>query len=255
MNSGVERQHKRRKAERAAERALTEGYTCAEKYDLGACNVPNGTCDNCTEGTLSEPARKTMFPPGTIETFTGDVYNFQSPDPESIHLEDIAHALSNHCRYAGHTKRFYSVGEHSVLVSRILEAQGYSDFVQLLGLFHDAHEAYVMDAPRPLKPLLGDAFKQVAMKADAVIATWLENAADVHLMPASFEMGVIKTADNIALVYERKQLMTAGPDEWEPGYEDVPELPCELHEPVLGLHPNIVKQSFLNRAVELGVDE
>lgn len=252
MNHGVARQRKqaldrrvaREDVDAAAERALTEGYTCQEKYDLGACNV-----------TVEEKPRKTMFPPGTIETFTGDVYNFQDPDYESIHLEDIAHALSNHCRYAGHTRRFYSVGEHSVIVSRILEKQGYNKAMQTLGLFHDAHEAYVMDAPRPLKPLLGDAFKEVANKADVAVAKWLTSVTTYAVAPQYFNDRAVKLADNMALVAERKQLMTAGPDEWEPGYEDVPELPGELRSYVFGQLPSAVEKSFLKHAYDLGVEK
>lgn len=228
--------------ERRAEKALTEGYSCAEKYEMGACNVP------------APEQRQTMFPPGTIETYTGDMYNFENPDMGSIHLEDIAHALSNHCRYAGHTRRFYSVGEHSILVSDIIEEQGGNTAAQILGLFHDAHEAYVMDAPRPLKPLLGDAFKEVADKADIVVAQWLSSATGIDLAPQYFNMPTIKKADNMALVHERKQLMTAGPDQWEPGYEDVPELPGDLVDRYVGYPPQAVERSFLQRAYDLGVE-
>lgn len=244
-------------------------YSCAEKYALGECNTEDDKIS--LAGLLPKLAGTTVgpdfvpqperFKPGMIETFSGDTYYFDNPDPTHIHLADIAHALSNHCRYAGHTRRFYSVGEHSLLVRNILKAQGYDDFIQLVGLFHDAHEAYVMDAPRPLKPLLGKAFVQVADKADVAIAEWFGNQG-ISMYPGFFHASNIKRADNMALVYERKQLMPATPDRWEAGFENVPDLPEEIelyyHDelPHLGwINPVGIETHFIEAAHELGVSE
>lgn len=81
-----------------------------------------------------------------MQTFTGRQFWPIDPRPDEVHIEDIAHALSNTCRYAGHCKRFYSVAEHSVLVSR---AVGEED--ALWGLLHDASEAYLADVVKPAK--------------------------------------------------------------------------------------------------------
>lgn len=208
-------------------------------------------------------ALEPKFGPGTIETFSGEAYSFHDPDPGVIKLEDIGHALSNMCRFAGHTNTFYSVAEHSVLVSRILEAEGATEGWQLVGLMHDAHEAYVWDAPRPIKPLLGPEFKELAAKADVAIA----RAFHFDGWPSLFHSDTIKAADNIALCAERRALMTTPPALWERGYEDVPDPPENINWPRwhrrlaggvqqqirLGMLPHHARSVFLLRAKELGL--
>jgi hypothetical protein len=84
-----------------------------------------------------------------IATVSGKCYYPTSPDPGELDIGDIAHALSNLCRYTGHTRRFYSVAEHSVLVSHIVPPE-----LAYVGLMHDATEAYLGDIARPVKYLL-----------------------------------------------------------------------------------------------------
>jgi hypothetical protein len=71
------------------------------------------------------------------------------PRVEEIDIHDIAHALSNICRFTGHCLKFYSVAEHSVYISMFCPPE-----YALWGLLHDASEAYLVDVPRPIKPLL-----------------------------------------------------------------------------------------------------
>jgi hypothetical protein len=68
------------------------------------------------------------------------------PDPNEIDIQDIAHALANNCRWTGHTKQFYSVAQHCVMVSNLVEPEN-----ALAGLLHDASEAYLSDISRPVK--------------------------------------------------------------------------------------------------------
>lgn len=81
-----------------------------------------------------------------ISTFTGKRFNLINPELDQICIEDIAHALSQLCRWTGHTRRFYSIAEHSVHVSRLCKPE-----YRLAGLLHDAPEAYVNNLNRPLK--------------------------------------------------------------------------------------------------------
>lgn len=73
------------------------------------------------------------------------------PSPDSVQLEDIAHALSNVCRFSGGTEQFYSVALHSLYVSEELANRGAGPRRRLYGLMHDASEAYLSDLAGPLK--------------------------------------------------------------------------------------------------------
>lgn len=83
---------------------------------------------------------------GWIVTYTGKKFWPLDPDPEAIDILDIAHALSNVCRFTGHTRDFYSVAQHSYLV-----ALGSGCEHVLCGLLHDASEAYLCDISTPVK--------------------------------------------------------------------------------------------------------
>jgi len=86
-----------------------------------------------------------------IHTYTGKKFYALDPRPEDICIEDISHALSNLCRFGGHSPQYYSVAEHSVLVSECVPLKD-----ALWGLLHDASEAYLCDIPRPFKQYLSN---------------------------------------------------------------------------------------------------
>lgn len=90
-----------------------------------------------------------------IQTFTGKRVDFNDLRPEMFCIEDIAHALSYINRFTGHTRRAYSVAEHSVrcvhhLVHANMETQ---DDDRTHVLLHDASEAYLNDLSAPVKHL------------------------------------------------------------------------------------------------------
>jgi hypothetical protein len=87
-------------------------------------------------------------PPGSswIQTSQGVPFDPLNPRAEDILIEDIAHALSNVCRFGGHCKKFYSVAEHSYWVSTLVPPEH-----ALQALLHDASEAYLGDVPSPMK--------------------------------------------------------------------------------------------------------
>src|SRR4051794_15527189 len=94
---------------------------------------------------------------GWITTFSRRQFWPLDPHSDEIHIEDIAHSLSQQCRFGGHSRSFYSVAQHSCLVSALCKAND-----ALWGLLHDASEAYLGDIPRPLKSLPEFEFYQKA---------------------------------------------------------------------------------------------
>ena len=131
-----------------------------------------------------------------IRTHTGRMFWPMDARPEEVSIEDIAHALSNCCRWAGHCESFYSVAQHSVFVSSLLPA-----VCSLEGLLHDATEAYLVDVPRPVKVLLGG-----YVEAESRLMSVIADAFGL-IMPISKD---VKAADNLALFCERKELFHCG---------------------------------------------
>ena len=88
-----------------------------------------------------------------MQTYTGRRFFLADPRPEEVFLTDIAHALSNICRYNGMTQDFYSVAQHSLILSIYAEAKGRSRMTQILALMHDAPEGYFGDHIVALKSI------------------------------------------------------------------------------------------------------
>ncbi len=93
-----------------------------------------------------------MSPTATL-TWTYREFDIVNPATWVFDLDDIAQSLSNQCRFNGHVD-FYSVAEHCVRVSEILERDDAFNNTILLGLMHDAAEAYIGDIPGPWKSLV-----------------------------------------------------------------------------------------------------
>jgi len=142
-----------------------------------------------------------------IETRTGGEFWPLDPKPADVDIEDIAHALSNQCRFSGHTRVHYSVAEHSVRVARLLASLNHGPFTQMWGLLHDASEAYLVDLPSPLK-------------RDPRLAFYVEaEAAVMRAVCARFELAsspppCIAVADATLLATEVRDLMHPNSGHW-----------------------------------------
>jgi len=179
----------------------------------------------------------------TIRTYSGHTFDYVSPTPEMIDPRDISAALSKLCRFAGQSREFYSVAQHSVLVSCLLEAE--HDRRTLLpqwGLLHDAAEAYCVDIPRPLKRLLPE-YKAIELRVARVIA---ERFALPWPMPLAVE-----DADRKALAIEGISFMSGRDDEY--GVSRLPEhlrAQWRLH-PLVGNLPASARKEFILRAHQM----
>lgn len=173
-----------------------------------------------------------------MQTYTGIAFWPLDPRPEEVSLMDIAHGLAHQCRYNGHCLSFYSVAQHSVLVSQWLGSHGRFDLA-VWGLLHDAAEAYVGDVIRPLKRMLPQ-YAEIEAKVERCIA---ERFGLELPMPA-----VIKEADNAVLIAEAESLMAPPPMPWrESGVKRWPE------GRIVALGPESARAHFLQRCRDLGV--
>lgn len=147
----------------------------------------------------------------------GYFFMHHKEDTSEIHLVDIANAISRQCRFTGHLLAeidHYSVGEHCVLVTRLLKQMGASVKVQFYGLMHDAPEAYLSDIAAPFKRELGSYYE-----AEAKIEYRIRKKYSLHITAAEHKL--VKKADWIALWIEARQIICRDPREpssWK-GYE------------------------------------
>lgn len=136
----------------------------------------------------------------TILTNTGNYFNFQDPGNSHISIQDIAHSLSNLCRFNGHVNKFYSVAQHSILVARMVPKE-----YRWQALMHDAVEAYTGDMASPLKRLIPQ-YVAIEQFIQGFIFDRYDIPQDLH--------GSVKHADLRALATEDRDLMPYHDDEW-----------------------------------------
>lgn len=104
-----------------------------------------------------------------IELLSGAYMDYKHPELSGATIEDIGHALSNVCRFAGHLPRFYSVAQHGVNVAHVVKALGGDSVEIFTGLMHDTAEAFTNDLPTPLKAAF-PIFKELEVKIEAAMA-------------------------------------------------------------------------------------
>lgn len=167
-----------------------------------------------------------------ILTASGKHFDFADPQPDQIEAGDIAQALSFESRFAGHTYHHYSVAQHSLMTSTIVDEP-----FALEALLHDASEAYCKDIPLPLKQMLPD-YKAIERRVDAVIRARFG-------LPAACSQEV-KRADLIMLATERRDLMPPDDTPWQI-LQGVTPLPYRIP----AREPSTVLMQFLRRLDEL----
>lgn len=163
----------------------------------------------------------------TIMLQSGAWFDFCAPASSAFTIDDVAHGLGNICRYSGQCTRFYSVAEHSLLVSET--AIGF----EFEALLHDAAEAFLGDITRPLKQMLPD-YKRIEIEVERAI---LDRFGVSWPLPPQ-----IKRADLRVLAAEQKQIMPEGTDGWVRGQKVEPAPVRVRHLP-----PEEAKKAFLAR--------
>jgi hypothetical protein len=142
-----------------------------------------------------------------IMTHSGRYFFFEAPEKSgSICIEDIAHALSNLCRYNGMSKKFYSVAQHSVHVAAYVKSEALRVGASLSqanalgrwGLMHDDSEAYLGDMTSPLKRLLPE-YQRIESNVMRAICK--------HFDLPLRQPALVKRADLALLAAERRDIM------------------------------------------------
>ena len=139
-----------------------------------------------------------------IQTFSGKQFFPFDVTPDQIDIIDIAHALSNICRFNGHCTEFYSVAEHSYRASVLIGDSTVSE-KPLWGLLHDAAEAYLCDLPRPVKMCILE-YKQIE---EEILNAIIIKFGLTLPMPKE-----VKEIDDILLATERRDIMNPCKEEW-----------------------------------------
>lgn len=169
------------------------------------------------------------------QTFTGRAVYPLDMRPEDIVLKDIAHSLALQCRFTGHCRVPYSVGEHSLRV--LWELCDEPLDVRRWGLLHDAAEAYMQDIPRPVKRSI-KGWQEIEVQIESCIATRFN--LTLPIPPEVLNM------DFVLLATEARDLMARPPQSWG-------DLPDPLRVSISPLSWRTVESLFLREAKELGL--
>lgn len=137
--------------------------------------------------------KENLYTPDCIRTNSGIYINVFEPTIDMINIEDIAHALSNQCRFTGHLREFFSIAQHSIECCVMAE-----EAHKLQALMHDASEAYLCDIATPIKRRLTN-YEEIEHNLMLLIAERFE--FDYPLTED------IKEIDKIQLHYEWNNFM------------------------------------------------
>lgn len=99
-----------------------------------------------------------------IRLLSGALFRYDAPHENAVRIEDIAAALAKVCRFAGHIPHFYSVAQHAVNASLLVEPE-----YAFTALMHDTAEAFTNDLPTPLKAAV-PMFREIEEKIEAAMA-------------------------------------------------------------------------------------
>lgn len=197
------------------------------------CPICGKTADGKEPKSRLGVAAEPYNPPTNewMQTFTGRAFYPFKMAKNDINRYDIAHSLAMQCRYNGHTSRFYSVAEHSVLMSYAVPEED-----ALWALLHDAPEAYIGDMVRPLKKHMPE-FRKID---EQIMGAICEKFNLPYAMPDS-----VKDADNRIIENERRELLKESPLPWISVGKPLPNIAIE------GWLPQDAESKFMTRLADL----
>lgn len=179
-----------------------------------------------------------------IQTYSGRRFRPMAPRVEDVDIEDIAQALSNLCRFNGHCRSFYSVAQHSILVSELVPPDAAK-----AALLHDAAEAYFGDITRPVKeelyffPPAPNSVLETVGVMEKKIAGVIFEAFGLEWPMMDSVTRLVQNADLKALATERRDLLRWTPDRW-PCLEGVKAREQAI---VVTSDPQLAKREFMGR--------
>lgn len=175
-----------------------------------------------------------------MTTYTGRRVNPSTMQPKDVDMRDIAHALSNMCRFGGHCPQFYSVAEHSVYVAFCARAENREQ--RLAAFAHDFSEAYIVDVPRPIKKQRNmEGYREIEHRLSQVIYAHL-GILDVAMSDEAQEM--IHRADEEVLHAEASQFFGSESGDWQ-----LSEAPASVW--IQCLSPTYAKDFFMDRFAKI----
>lgn len=209
------------------------------------------------------------------QTFLGAMYWPCDPRADEVGIADIAHHLSTINRFGGAAREPYSVADHCVRVSRLVEERGRRDLA-LEALFHDAAEGMLgMDCIRPVKRsgLLGLMITDLENRnqkvihqrfnlpdcfyVEEIVYEYTEDDAWYHFFDAkewyNVKLSVMRhqmppeivAADDVLLMTEARDLMARPPMPWRESTNK------PLLERIIPLTSSQAEYHFLARFQEL----
>lgn len=174
-----------------------------------------------SSGPAGKPDGRTsiLFP-------SGFVLDLLAPDATGLPISDIAMCLASQPRWGGAARPWYSVAEHSVLVSRLVP-----EHLAYAALMHDCEE-FMGDWPSPVKVMLGrDYVRERLQPVKESLRRWFGFRDDDPL---------IKQADLVSMATELRDLLPPAWVNWE-------HLPPPHPAKIIPIGPDRAYALFLQR--------
>ena len=187
-----------------------------------------------------------------LATYNGTIFYPLNPDSYDVNLEAIAYSLSTNSRFCGHTYPFWSIAQHSLLVAEYIERElsdkiknaGYNVMeVTLMGLLHDASEAYLSNICRPIKKHISGYLEHEDFVEGKVL-----KAFGVKTSYSEVYEKFIKEADDAILYTEATVLMNPS-DKWLEECSD-----C-FNNPMIDRYKNKVVQQNMQIVEAMFIDK